>query len=309
MRLEQLQAFLTVAETGSFQEAARKLRCNQSTVSRQVRGLEDELGIPLFRRKGRMVLTSAGERLLPRLRRISLEWQGAQNDITQLLGGRQAELCVAIADSIGGCYLPRVLSRFQQHWPDIRLRVSTLGSDRALKVLRDGLVDLAIIQMDSGTTVSSGLVVDALIEEEVQVLVAADHPLAELEEIPWQKLDGLPQVVFKDGYGMQRLVEARFRDLGLTLNSSLELNSLDSFRGVVRQGSWLALLPEAALVDARHDPRLAIRPTAAPRLSRQIRLVVTEEQLHLPPVRHFRQLCRDLIPPAAVQVAAGRETG
>lgn len=295
MRLEQLQAFLRVSETGSFQEAAKLCRCNQSTVSRQVRGLEDELGIPLFRRRGRMVLTSAGEQLLPRLRRISQEWQAAQQDINELLGGRQSELCVAIADSIGGYYLPAVLSRFQQHWPGVRLRVSTLGSDRALKVLRDGLVDLAVIQMDTTPLNGSGLTVDPLVEEEIQVLLAADHPLAELPEIPWEKLDGLPQVVFKDGYGMQRLVESRFRDLGLTLNSSLELNSLDSFRGVVRQGSWLALLPEAALVDARHDPGLAIRPTAAPRLTRQIRLVVTDEQLHLPPVRHFRQLCRDLI--------------
>ncbi|ABB57272.1 LysR family transcriptional regulator [Synechococcus elongatus] len=293
MRLEQLQAALRVAETGSFQEAAQKVGCNQSTISRQVKGLEDELGIALFRRQGRMKLTAAGERLLPRLRRICQEWQTACTEIEELLTGRQTELCMAIADSIGGCYLPAVLNRFQQQWPSIHLRVSTLGSDRALKVLRDGLIDLAIV-MDSPTlTTSAGLVVDLLLEEEVQVLLSVDHPLADQKAIAWEQLSHVPQVVFKDGYGMQRLVEQRFRELGLELNSCLELNSLDSFRGVVREGYWLALLPQAALVDARHDPRLVIRPTAEPRLTRRIKLVIPEEQLSLPPVRHFRQLCRE----------------
>lgn len=295
MRLEQLQAVLQVAETGSFQEAAQKIGCNQSTISRQVKNLEDELGIALFRRQGRMKLTSVGEQVLPRLRRICQEWQTTCTEIEELLAGRQTELCIAIADSIGGCYLPTVLHRFQQQWPAIRLRVSTLGSDRALKVLRDGLIDLAIV-MDSPTlSTGTGLVVDLLLEEEVQVLLSADHPFAHLSAIDWEKLSHIPQVVFKDGYGMQRLVEQRFRELDLALNSCLELNSLDSFRGVVREGAWVALLPHAALVDARHDPRLVIRPTTEPKLTRRIKLVIPEEQLTLPPIRHFRQLCREAV--------------
>lgn len=70
MRIEQLQAFLAVAETGSFQTAARQCQVTQSTVSRQVQALESDLKALLFHRGSQATLTLAGERLLPKARRI-----------------------------------------------------------------------------------------------------------------------------------------------------------------------------------------------------------------------------------------------
>ncbi|MBO3463812.1 LysR family transcriptional regulator, partial [Aetokthonos hydrillicola] len=75
MRLEQLQAFLAIAETGSFQQAAKKCGVTQSSVSRQIQALETDLGLELFHRKGQAKLTLAGELLLPRARKICQEWE------------------------------------------------------------------------------------------------------------------------------------------------------------------------------------------------------------------------------------------
>ena len=66
MRLEQIQAFLTVAETGSFQQAAKRCDVTQSTISRQVQTLETILGVPLFHRTNQVKLTVAGECFMPR---------------------------------------------------------------------------------------------------------------------------------------------------------------------------------------------------------------------------------------------------
>ncbi|MEL6131334.1 MAG: LysR family transcriptional regulator, partial [Cyanobacteria bacterium J06628_4] len=85
MRIEQLQAFLAIAETGSFQAAARRCGITQSTVSRQIRGLEDDVGMPLFHRTAQAKLTIGGERLLPRARRICQEWKQATSEISDLL--------------------------------------------------------------------------------------------------------------------------------------------------------------------------------------------------------------------------------
>ncbi|NJO43255.1 MAG: LysR family transcriptional regulator [Cyanobacteria bacterium CRU_2_1] len=295
MRLEQLQAFLAVAETGSFQQATQRCQVTQSTISRQIQGLEVELGLPLFHRTSQAKLTVAGERFLPRARKICQEWQTATEELAELLAGKQPELCVAAIHSVSAQYLPPVLQQFCQDYPNVQLRVTSLGSDRALKVLRDGLVDVAIVMNNRFLTASPEMVVDTLFEESVEVLIAATHPLIEFDRIPWLELSHYPQVVFKDGYGMQRLVQEQFQRKSLDWKPVVELNTLDGFRGMVRQGKLVALLPKSALLEVRHDPALVVRPTEEPVLSRQVVLVTTQDRLDIPPIQHFRTLVQQMI--------------
>ena len=118
-------------------------------------------------------------------------------------------------------------------------------------------------------------------------------------EIPWIELVKYPQVVFKDGYGMQRLVQEQFSKRGSKLHAVLELNTLDAFRGVVRQGELIAMLPQSALVDVFQDPTLAVRsieptPETKVTLSRQVVLVTTSDRLQLPPIQSFCDLVMGL---------------
>lgn len=306
MRLEQLQAFLAIAETGSFQGAARKCGVTQSTISRQIQALEEDFGLELFHRTNQAKLTLAGERLLPRARKICQEWQSATQEIADLLAGKQPELCVAAIHSLCAYYLPPVLQKFCHNYPEIQLRVTSLGSDRALKVLKDGLVDLAIVMNNRFLTAGKEMLVEVLYDEPIEVLIANNHPLAQYERIPWSELIRYPQVVFKDGYGMQRLIQDKFDRLEATLQAALEVNTLDAFRGVVRQGQLVALLPYSALVEARIDPSLAVRPLAcnsnsslpdSSSLTRQVVMVTTQDRLQIPPIKHFWQLVRDNVPP------------
>ncbi len=305
MRLEQLQAFLAVAETGSFQKAARQCKVTQSTVSRQIQGLEADLGVSLFHRGAQVKLTIGGERFLPRARRICQEWKQAVEELADLMAGKQPELCIAAIHSVCGQYLPPVLQRFCQDYPDVQLRVTSLGSDRALKVLRDGLVDLAIVMDNRLLTANAELVVDPLYDESIEILMAADHPLTQFDPVPWSELVKYPQVVFKDGYGMQRLVQEQFQRQGATLNAVLELNTLDAFRGIIRQGELIALLPRAAILNALSDPLLAVRSPAAPGLTRQVVLVTTRDRLNIPPIQRFRQLVHELIATPSPKASGG----
>ncbi|MFN6486791.1 MULTISPECIES: LysR family transcriptional regulator [unclassified Nostoc] len=305
MRLEQLQAFLAIAQTGSFQQAARTSGVTQSTISRQIQALEADLGIELFHRTSHAKLTLGGELLLPRIRKICQEWQTAKEELADLIAGKQPELCIAVIHSLCGSYLPPVLQKFCHDYPDVQLRVTSLGSDRALKVLKDGLVDLAIVMNNRFLTTSREMVVEVLYDEPIEVLTAANHPLAKYECVPWSELIRYPQVVFKDGYGMQRLIQDRFERMEAKLQSALEVNTLDAFRGVVRQGELIALLPQSALLEARLDPTLAIRALAsnnisgladASSLTRRVVMVTTQDRLQIPPIKHFWQLVLENIP-------------
>ena len=295
MRLEQIQAFLTVADTGSFQQAAKRCDVTQSTISRQIQTLESILGMPLLHRTSQVKLTIAGERFLPRARKIYQEWRMATHELADLLEGKQPELCVAAIHTVCAYRLPPVLQRFCAEYPEVQLRVTSLGSDRALKVLKDGLVDIAIVMNNRFLTASPEMSVDLLYTEPVQVLMSVDHPLASAIAVPWSKLVHYPQVVFKDGYGMQRLVQEQFQREGVTLNAALELNTLDAFRGVVRQGELMALLPQGAIADLHLDPMLVMRPTTDPIINREVVLVTTNDRLQIPPIRRFRELVQQQV--------------
>ncbi|MBP0021627.1 MAG: LysR family transcriptional regulator [Cyanobacteria bacterium SBLK] len=305
MRIEQLQAFLAVADAGNFGQAAKQCGITQSTISRQIQALEGELGLPLFHRTARVKLTVAGEQLLSRAKRICLEWDNATRELAELRDGKQPELCVAAIHSACAHYLPPILQQFCRDYPEVQLRVTALGSDRALKVLRDNLVDVAIVMNNQFLTASPETIVEHLYNEPVQILMAANHPLTQHDRVPWSELVSYPQVVFKDGYGMQRLVQERFEKFGATLNAVMELNTLDAFRGVVRQGNAIALLPQGALVEAQNDPSLAIRSIASTQaiaggiedsnLTRQVVLVTTCDRLLIPPIQHFCNLVRQTL--------------
>jgi DNA-binding transcriptional LysR family regulator len=292
MRIEQLQAFLVVAETGSFLKAAQKCGVNQSTISRQVQSLESELGVNLFHRGLHVKLTVGGQKFLHYAQRIARDWQNAVHDLQELQAGNQTELCVAAVHSICAYYLPAILQQFCLDYSHVQLRVTALGSDRALKVLKDGLVDLAIVMHNRYLASNAEMAVEPLFDEPIEVLMGADHPLAGQPTVTWSDLARYPHIVFKHGYGMQRIIQEELNQQGITLNAALELNTPDAFRGVVRQGQMIALLPRSALWDARHDTGLAIRPlhTNNRTLSRQISVVTTHDRLQVPPIKYFYEL-------------------
>ncbi len=308
MRIEQLQAFIAITETGNFGQAAKKCGVTQSTISRQIQSLEQDLGLPLFHRSTQAKLTLGGEKLLPRAQRICQEWGKASQECADLMAGKQPELCIAAIHSVCAHYLPPILQQFCLDYPEVQLRVTALGSDRALKVLRDGLIDVAIVMNNRFLTTSAEIELAVLYEEQVDVLMAADHPLSKLKKVPPLELVKYPQVVFKDGYGMQRLVQDWFANQNIQIKTAMELNTLDAFRGVIRQGEMIALLPHKALIDSYNDSTLAIRPIAQSEittganeqrelenvLTRQVVMVTTSDRLMVPPIAHFYKLVQNM---------------
>jgi DNA-binding transcriptional LysR family regulator len=298
MRVEQLQTFLAIVETRSFLQAARRCGITQSSASRQIQALEQDLQTPLFHRSNQAKLTVAGEKLVTHARRICQEWSQAQQEIQELLAGKQPELCVAAIHSVCAYFLPPVLQQFCNTHPQVQLRVTALGSDRALKVMRDGLIDVAIVMQNKLFTNSADLVVRELYEEPIELMMAANHPLNRFDIIPWLELVRYPQIVFKDGYGMQRLIQEQFQRLGAKLRAVVELNSLDAFRGVVQQGDSVALLPRSAMTGIEEDPKLTTRPIEpilgsdlqSISLTRQVVMVTTTDRMMLPPIAAFYDL-------------------
>lgn len=150
-----LQSFVAIADTGSFTEAARRVRRTQSAVSMQMKRLEELIGRPVFARNGRAVqLTADGELLLGHARRILRTHREALAafDPSEL----QGTVTIGTPDQYAGAFLPEILARFAETHPAVTVEVVCDLTTNLLTRLADGAIDLALVThgyADDGGTV------------------------------------------------------------------------------------------------------------------------------------------------------------
>ncbi len=290
----QLQYFLMLNQHGNFRLAAEHCQVSQPNLSKQIMSLEAELGGPLFNRSGRRAtLTPLGECFLPYARRASKELDQARLAIDELLKPDRGEICIAGLHSVNAYLLPGLLATFRQKFPQTQLRLTSLGSERITKVLIDGLVDVAIVM---GPMTAHELISNRLYEEELVALVHATHPLAGRVNVPLGELARYPQVVFRDGYAMRTALVQHFRQIGAPLEIAVELNTLDAFREMVRQGVGVGILPVAAVQAISAD--LSVVRIVEPQLTRLVELVCRKDNYQVPVVAAFTNLINDFLPAA-----------
>ncbi|HEV7868968.1 MAG TPA: LysR family transcriptional regulator, partial [Chthoniobacteraceae bacterium] len=145
MELRHLRYFVAVAESENVTRAAAKLRVAQPAVSRQIRDLEDELGLALLERTAKSVrLTDAGRFFLTEARAVLERVEVAVAQVRAVAGGVRGELHVGYAPSLTVQILPRALRRFQAEFPGVRVSLHDLSTEEMLAGIRDGKLDVAL---------------------------------------------------------------------------------------------------------------------------------------------------------------------
>ena len=154
--LYELTLFQLVAETGSFTRAAERAGLTQSAITRQIRGMEDRLGIALFERTTRRVcLTRAGQLLREKSKTILNAANELLGEIQQSSGRMPPTLRVGVARSIGLAYLPGYFFAFQRRHPEVQLQVTHQTSREILESLEAGQLD-AVSSRSAGPSKQSG---------------------------------------------------------------------------------------------------------------------------------------------------------
>jgi len=176
LEVRHLRLVRAVAAFGGLTSAGRELHLTQSALSHQLRDVETRLGTPLFLRVGkRMVLTSAGERLLQSADEILGTLERTEDAIKSLAGGTRGRLRV----STGGCteyrWLPPVLKAFRASCPHVDLQIVAAANGEAVPLLVDGHIDVGMVDHPVD---DARLLVRPLFEDEVVAIAAPGHPIA-----------------------------------------------------------------------------------------------------------------------------------
>ena len=164
-------------------------------------------------------------------------------------------------------YYARVLARFHEHHPDITLTVLERHSDDLAEQLENGFLDLAlaILPMRRGALEHTVLAV-----EELVVMVAVDHPLADQGDVRLEQLRDVPLIMFREGYNLRSATLGAFERAGFSPRVALDGAEISSVTALVRAGIGVAIVPG---IVAGHDPYVTVLSLAAPRLERAIGLV------------------------------------
>lgn len=237
--------FYEVARHGSFTAAARDLLVSQSSLSIQIRQLEESLGGPLFdRRKGGVDLTEAGaaayqvaERIFPEIDRLHSTLLESERRI-------RGTVSVGTVNSIGIYLLPRILTRFKEDFPDVGFKIDFKEGEAVLDTLYAGKVDFAILPWNRKY---AGLTGTLLTRNKMFLVASADHPLAGAEKVSPRELEKYPFIGYEEGMQTRSMIDAMFKRMALTIEYTIESANSATIKHMVIAGMGLAILPDIAV--------------------------------------------------------------
>ena len=248
MRLNQLEYFVKTVECGGANAAARELSVSQPAISAAIRELEEELGVPLFRRvRQQLILTEEGAAFYRRVGPLLIQLQVAVHEVQAMAGGPQA-LRLCLPPMIGMFMAPLILGEFVPAHPDLHLTISGAGTDSIQKMLLDGTADLGIMIGQSPYNV--GLEAVPLRETRYALFVGRQSPLAGRRLISFRDLAGEPLVLFDQGLYINALLHRQFRQEGVRPNIVLQTNQINTIKDFVGRSVASSFLIREVVKDA-----------------------------------------------------------
>lgn len=248
MDFNTLSAFVSVAEANSFSHAAEKLHLTQPAVSKRVAILEQELGVRLFDRVGRSTsLTEAGESLLPRARGMLQELADIRRSIRNQTGSVAGTLSMATSHHIGLRRLPPLLLQYSKDYPQVRLDIRFMDSESACTAVERGDLELAIVTLPP--TPSASLSLNQIWCDQLQFVVGNTHPLAAMATTRLETLVGYPAVLMSKRTYTRQIMEAAMQPRGLSIQTGMETNYLETLKMLASIGLGWSLLPETMTGD------------------------------------------------------------
>ncbi|MFT6955491.1 MAG: DNA-binding transcriptional LysR family regulator [Halieaceae bacterium] len=242
MEIQNLRAFVLVAETGSFSVAAEKLHLTQPAVSKRVALLEQQLNSELFDRIGRqMRLTEAGEALLPHAKQIEQQLLLAEQSVRDLAGEVSGTLRLATSHHIGLHRLPPVLSQFSADYPAVIIDIDFMDSERAYELVTQGKIELAVVTLSPDD--SAQFTRHTVWRDPLKFMVAPEHELAQRPKIDMAALASSPAVLPGLNTYTGQIVKTLFYQHGLELNVSIMTNYLETIRMMASVGLGWTMLP------------------------------------------------------------------
>jgi DNA-binding transcriptional LysR family regulator len=236
----QLNAFVSVARTGSFTQTARELHLSQPAISHSIQSLENEIRCRLLDRVGKNVtLTQAGEQFLAHAKRILEEMDAARAGLTQL--GKWGHGRLRLGTSATACQyiLPSVLREFKESFPACAIQIEPCDAPTAVELLRLKKIDLALAPEPHSR---ASLEFRPLFTDELQFLVSSIHPWARTGRVQHDEIKKQHFIFYNRASYLFEMIQQYFRREKIVLSTSIELGNMEAIKELVKLGLGVSIL-------------------------------------------------------------------
>lgn len=286
MDIRTMQYYLAVVREGTISAAAEALHVAQPSLSRQMKDLEEELGVSLFERGNRKItLTEEGMVLRKRAEEMVRLMQMTEEEISSIKNHISGSVRIGAGESISFHYLSRAAASLADEHPDIRFHITSGDTQDLMDELQNGLIDFAVIFTDVDHTLYQSLPLPA--EDSFGVLMPKDSPLAEKDVIHWSDLKGLPVIVSRAS--LPHFTGAE--DLS-SLNIVATYNLIFNASLLVEDGLGYAICFDR-LINTTGDSTLCVRPLV-PQIRNAGNLIWKKYQIFSPAVQLFIDRVREM---------------
>lgn len=293
MEIRQLKTFWTLASTRSFSRTAEVLNYVPSTVTMQIKALEEELGVKLLDRLGKsVVLTEAGQQLLPYANKILNDIEEARYVSSQ--SGELTGTVTIGADEVLCTYrLPALLRLFRERYPHIRLLFRPLSSHNLKQSLREGDVD--VVFMLDEPIISADLHTEFLMDEPFLMVVSPNHPLATCSTLSIEDFNREHILLSEKGCSYRTFFYRTLLRKGADSLTELEFNSVEAIKQCTMVGLGIALLPEMSLKGELERGELITLPWDLSEIRFATQMLWHQDKWISPSMKEFIELTRSIL--------------
>lgn len=244
MEIYQLQELLEVAKQGNFSQAAHKFCVTPSSLSQQIKKLEDELGVVLFERTTRSVhLTQAGQELVERSKKIIEELSIIDREMEKYKLGEYGRLSIGGTPALKVNGITHKIAYFQKEYPNISIKIHEAECFDIYPLLENKKIDVAFVTaFDKYKQEKLSLNSIPLVYDELVLVTNTDHPFAGKKEIDLREASEEKFILFSKSSGLYVQTMDACHEAGFEPRSAFETQYVDTCLGLVAEGIGITIL-------------------------------------------------------------------
>ena len=285
LNFNQLRVFYQAAKKLNFTAAANELFITQPAVTFQVKAFEEYCELKLFKKKGRRVyLTDEGEALLEYAERVFQYEKEIENAIDEMRELKRGVLRLGTTKVYARYFMPLMITSFHKKFPDIKIQLYEGSSADMIYSLVDFKIDVAVIAKAVDHTEVKFF---PFSREEMALIVAPDHNLAERKEVSFNELAKEPFIMKENGSGTRKLVEELFAKAKCSPNILMETSNTEFIKQLVSRGEGVSCLVREAVAVELKEKKLVEMPLKEHKILLDVSIAYLKGQVLSPPARAF----------------------
>jgi DNA-binding transcriptional LysR family regulator len=293
MDLKKLHHCVVVADLGSFTRAASLLAVPQSVLSREVRDIEGAVGLTLLRRTGRgVLLTEAGERILPGLRFLVAEGQRILEDAHRIQTAPTGIIRLGVLATLGPVLLTPLLNLACERLPGIRIHVLEGLTDHLDEMLVAGRLDVALLYNNRQTPSPTD---EAMLQTDLCLVSSPDDPHTAAPTIALRDLRSLPLTLPAPPNRLRAVIDQICRSKKMSLKVTTTLDAIGTLKDLAASGRLYTILPPHCVVADVANCRLAASRIVDPSITRTVLLATSNQYPNERALKETTSLIREVI--------------